>query len=435
MRSTAVLLALLFVVPFTPCCASSDSPDQQYDIPPGNNSTTPGNNASTPSNASTPENNASTPDGTFQWPAEVISTGAEFSGPIAAGETAELRLTVKANDFVTIYFRKANGTSWDPGIELFRDGPNGSRIAFSRPQGEEDAHIPYQSSDLQTGFEFWYAGTYTLVLDNAANSAGEFEFVLECRGGPCVAAGDDFDLDGFPDDVDNCPSTPNEAQADTDNDGIGDPCDPDSGFDGFDGKTDAALEQAFRDSNRYIDTSSYSSAREYMFGIADNIDGQVECVYTGTMVTTDGIPASNQMNTEHTWPQSRGGDGPAEADIHHLMPTIPIANNQRSALFYGLVVDAAWEQGGSMRGDDAFGDSVFEPRDEHKGNAARATFYIATMYNYDISAREEAILRDWHAADPPDDQERRRNQAIYNFQRSRNFYVDQPELVDRVSDF
>jgi hypothetical protein len=437
MRSTAILLTVFFLAPLSPCCASSDSPDEKFVV--GNNTTpgnatTPGNNATTPGNNTTTPGNSTTPE-VFEWPTEITTTGAEFSGPIQPGETVEIRLSAKSNDFVSIYFSKLNGSSWDPAIELYREGPQGSRIAFSRPPGDTDAHIPYQESDLENGFEFWYAGTYRLVLRNEADSAGEFDFRLECRGGPCVAAGGDFDLDGIDDDVDNCPSTPNEDQADSDGDGIGDPCDPDSGFDGFDGKTDDALEQAFRDNNRFIDTSGYDSAREYMFGIADNVDGQVECVYTGTLVTTSGIPPANQMNTEHTWPRSRGGDGPADADIHHLMPTVPAANGQRSALFYGVVTNADWEQGGSQRGTDAFGDTVFEPRDAHKGNAARATFYIATMYNYDIGAREEAILRDWHAADPPDDQERRRNQAIFNHQRSRNFYIDQPELVDRVSDF
>lgn len=435
MRSNAYLFALLLALPFAPCCASPDSPgDVVENAEPGNNvdpNVAP--NGSTP-NGTTPDTNSTTPE-TFEWPTEITTVGTTLTGPIGPGETVSIDLAAKASDYVSIYFNKANQTSWDPGIELYRNGPEGSRIAFSQPPGDDDAHIPYDTTELQDGFEFWYAGTYTIVLENASQSAGEFEFVVECRGGPCVSAGGDFDLDGFDDDVDNCPSTPNSEQLDSDMDGVGDACDPDSGFDGFDGKNDAVLEAAFRQANDAIDTSSYSSAREYLYRTVDNVDGEVECVYTGTRVQTDGIPPGDQMNTEHTWPQSRGGDGPAEADIHHLMPTIPIANTQRSALHYGLVVEPSWAEGGSQRGADAFGDTVFEPRDEHKGNAARATFYVATMYQYDIPAREESLLRDWHAADPPDDAERRRNQAIFNYQRSRNYYVDQPQLVDRVSDF
>lgn len=51
----------------------------------------------------------------------------------------------------------------------------------------------------------------------------------------------DRDGDGIPDDVDNCPDTPNPSQADSNGNGVGDACeefplpDPDAGPDGFDG--------------------------------------------------------------------------------------------------------------------------------------------------------------------------------------------------------
>ena len=147
-------------------------------------------------------------------------------------------------------------------------------------------------------------------------------------------------------------------------------------------------------------------------------------------------PDGQVMNTEHTWPQSRGADKlPERSDLHHLFPTIPGANSRRSNNRFGTVIDVDWEQGGSELGFDADGDKRFEPRPSHRGNVARALFYFATIYQADIPAGEEAVLRQWHVDDPVDARERQRNQRVANLQRSRNPFVDFPQLVDRISDF
>ena len=44
-----------------------------------------------------------------------------------------------------------------------------------------------------------------------------------CLNGVCVY--NDQDMDGIPDDQDNCPANANANQADTDGDGVGDACD------------------------------------------------------------------------------------------------------------------------------------------------------------------------------------------------------------------
>jgi len=43
-----------------------------------------------------------------------------------------------------------------------------------------------------------------------------------------------------------------------------------------------------------------------------------------------------------------------------------------------------------------------------------------------------ATLLTWHRNDPPDDFEMNRNNIIYNWQRNRNPFIDQPDLVEYI---
>ena len=77
-----------------------------------------------------------------------------------------------------------------------------------------------------------------------------------------------------------------------------------------------------------------------MFGELDNINGQVVDIYGGRIirVSNDGDPsqvAGNQkVNTEHTWPQSKGaGQEPQRSDLHHLFPSDAKINTERGNNF------------------------------------------------------------------------------------------------------
>ena len=174
-----------------------------------------------------------------------------------------------------------------------------------------------------------------------------------------------------------------------------------------------------------------------MFTRLDVVDSAVECVYTGRTTIINGQrPDQTDMNVEHTWPQSRGADsGDARSDLHHLFPVIPSVNSRRSNNYFGVVTDPSWEEAGSKYGRGANDETLFEPRDAHKGDVARAIFYFAVMYEGDIIPEEEAILRAWHAQFPPDGADRARNNRVAQRQRSRNPFVDFPELVEKIDDF
>jgi len=202
------------------------------------------------------------------------------------------------------------------------------------------------------------------------------------------------------------------------------------------GLREQALRQALHD---FVDghrALSYDQARQQIFTFLDNNHDSVECVYTGEIVQTSGIPDPDIMNTEHTWCQSWGADTlPAKSDLNHLFPTIAEANAARSNYTFGKVELVNWEKGGSKLGLDGWGNTVFEPRDIHKGDAARAIFYFSIRYSMGVDDRMEETLRAWNWQDPPDMKEKERADKIEIIQERRNPLVDCPRLVEWISNF
>lgn len=180
---------------------------------------------------------------------------------------------------------------------------------------------------------------------------------------------------------------------------------------------------------------NYSEATTFMFVELDKVNGEVECVYTGrkTPVGND-KPSGTDMNTEHTWPQSQGADTfPAECDLNHLYPTDANANSTRGNFPFGVVVSGEdWSVGGSKRGRDATGQTVFEPRDVHKGNVARSMLYFGMQYEFVLDPAYLQLFKDWHALDPVDDVEVERTLGIEAQQGGGNAFVLCPWLVDEL---
>ena len=73
---------------------------------------------------------------------------------------------------------------------------------------------------------------------------------------------------------------------------------------------------------------------------------------------------------------------------------------------------------------------------------ARGVLYMEIRYNGlevvngfpDINGQlgDLATLLEWHRNDPPDDFEMNRNNIVYNWQRNRNPFIDQPDLVEYI---
>ena len=152
------------------------------------------------------------------------------------------------------------------------------------------------------------------------------------------------------------------------------------------------------------------------------------------------MPSNSDPNT---WPQAPNGkEFPEYDDLHHLYPADQThANATRSNNSFGEVVTvtSVSPTGFGKLGKDANNKTVYEPRDEHKGDLARAFFYMATCYNgvngqnWGLSggkfAQDTTVLMKWHRQDPPSDLEIARQEYIYSLQKNRNPFIDNPLWV------
>jgi endonuclease I len=187
--------------------------------------------------------------------------------------------------------------------------------------------------------------------------------------------------------------------------------------------------------------SYYANTMIYSFEARDTtLDRRVvTCVYSGeNKIYTEPFDwASNGYSREHTYCHSWMPTNPATllpeySDYHHLFPTnLNEVNIVRSNNALGVVVNVTSTYLGSKFGTDANGQTVFEPRDEHKGDAARAMMYEAICYTTISgnswalpSYQNQYLLKQWHFQDPPDNWEIARNDFVDSLQNNRNPFVD-----------
>jgi len=170
----------------------------------------------------------------------------------------------------------------------------------------------------------------------------------------------------------------------------------------------------------------------------------ITCVYSGeNLIYTEPFDfTANGYSREHTYCHSWMPTNPAQnlpeySDYHHLFPSnLNNANILRSNNPLGEVVNETSSFLGCKSGTNANGQTVFEPRDEHKGDAARAIMYEAICYNtisgnsWELpSSQDQMILKNWHFQDPPDSWEIARNDFIDSLQNNRNPFIDSIDYV------
>lgn len=190
----------------------------------------------------------------------------------------------------------------------------------------------------------------------------------------------------------------------------------------------------------YSDIPGGTPAYQYTFGThqCGNYNSEGDC-----------------YNREHSFPASWFNNAsPMYTDLFQLYPTDGYVNNRRSNHPFGEVgTSVTWQStNGSKLGSAAVGlgysGTVFEPRDEYKGDFARTYFYMVTRYenlvsgwNSDMISKNTFpslsnwamnMLGEWHVNDPVSQKEIDRNNAVYAIQGNRNPFIDNPNYVYQI---
>ncbi|MBK8079258.1 MAG: endonuclease [Saprospiraceae bacterium] len=205
----------------------------------------------------------------------------------------------------------------------------------------------------------------------------------------------------------------------------------------------------------------YSPCRDTLFANIDAKNDSLECIYTGMkrfipagVDPTDAVLLNGQpngINTEHSYPQSKGASGYGRSDMHILYPSRVKTNSTRVNNPFGEIPDnvtSTWfystfeMTSPPVTNRDAYSESTntkFEPRESVKGNLARSVFYFYSMYRFDAINADPAYfslqiedLCTWHFNDPVDSTEWNRTLAIEKYQKNKNPFVIDCSLASRL---
>ena len=252
---------------------------------------------------------------------------------------------------------------------------------------------------------------------------------------------------------------------------------PDGYYNAADGKSDAQLKGTLKSIIRQHTVIPYSSGTWEVFYYSDRDTNTNLCMdmYCDDWkpFTTPGAEVSG-CNVEHSFAKSWWGGAEVDAykDCYHLNPSNKAANSARSNYPLGNV-DTPTKEVGSLKigkrhhdglNEDHF---IWEPKDEYKGDFARAYFYMATCYGKDLNGNpdlqfsayngwrldnkgvgsryamqndtylefqdwEIEVLIQWHRQDPVSSKEIDRADAVNHFQHNRNPFIDYPCLAEYI---
>jgi endonuclease I len=226
----------------------------------------------------------------------------------------------------------------------------------------------------------------------------------------------------------------------------------------FPGLEGEELEIAIRNAYTPAQLLTEAQVKDTLYAVIFNQNDSVHCIYSGMAHDVpEGVDPSqwiyengtavNSMNLEHSWPQSKGAGKSTmgNRDMHHLYPSRTAINSDRADFPYNEISDPTtqkWYYLDMVQGNipanniyaySEFRKNVFEPREQVKGDIARAMMYFWTIYRADAEAADPAFfdlqrstLCAWTEADPADPAELNRSQriALYQSGKENPFVLD-----------
>lgn len=204
---------------------------------------------------------------------------------------------------------------------------------------------------------------------------------------------------------------------------------------------------------------SLSQVKDTLYSVIDiGSDDSLRCIYSDRAVyVPKGVDPSQTVfmngdgiNLEHLWPQSKGaGDGTAgQTDMYHLVPSRVDINSMRANnpfsesaddltdMWYYLNYSEMSIPNEMIEVYSEADELRFEPREDRKGDIARALFYFYSIHNADADQsffdQQLSTLCSWHIADPVDDRELIRAERIKAYQGNTNPFLLDCTLPSRA---
>ena len=231
---------------------------------------------------------------------------------------------------------------------------------------------------------------------------------------------------------------------------------PQGYYDSTDGLADVALRQALQDiiaDPTIVRAQTYADVINILKEADQNPENsnQVWLVYSeegrSKLDLQTSSNNSGKWNREHTYPRSRGGFFDIEED--DIADGIDVfwttnADSLRHGNSDAHALRAADALENSSRGNQNYGQYIGPTGTlgSFRGDVARSVLYMEIRYNgLEIvngfpntvgQLGDLATLLDWHRNDPPDDFEMNRNNIVYEWQKNRNPFIDQPLMVEYI---